>query len=133
MKIVILDAYTLNPSDLSWEKIKSLGETTIYDFTPPHLVIERSKNADILIVNKVIINEEILQALPKLKFIALTATGYNNIDIQATKKRNIPISNIRNYGTPAVAQHTFALLLALTNHVSAHHQNVIDGLSLILI
>ncbi|MGB1206915.1 MAG: D-2-hydroxyacid dehydrogenase [Chitinophagales bacterium] len=127
MKIVILDAYTLNPSDLSWEKIRSLGETTIYDYTPPHLTVERSKNADILIINKVVISEEILQQLPKLKFIALTATGFNNIDIRATQKRNIPVSNIRNYGTPAVAQHTFALLLALTNHVADHHQSVIDG------
>ena len=127
MKIVILDSYTLNPGDLSWQKIEALGETSIYEHTAADLVIERSKNADILIVNKVIINEHILQHLPKLKFIALTATGFNNIDIQATQKRNIPVSNIRNYGTSAVAQHTFALILALTNHVAAHHQSVREG------
>ena len=127
MKIVILDSYTLNPGDLSWQKIEALGETSIYEHTAADLVIERSKNADILIVNKVIINEHILQHLPKLKFIALTGTGFNNIDIQATQKRNIPVSNIRNYGTSAVAQHTFALILALTNHVDAHHQSVREG------
>lgn len=124
MKIVALDTYTVNPGDLSWDKIKQLGELTVYDYSEEHQIYERAKDADIILANKISITERGLSGLNNLKYIAVTATGYNNIDLEACKKRNISVSNVRGYGSYAVAQHTIALLLQITNKVSEHHQAV---------
>ena len=120
MKIVVLDGYTLNPNDLSWDTLAQLGDLTVYDRTPADKIIERAAKAEILIVNKVVITAQHIEQLPNLRYIGILATGYNNIDIVATKKRGIVVCNVRNYGTATVAQHVFSLLLTLTNHAESY-------------
>jgi glycerate dehydrogenase len=120
MKIVVLDGYTLNPNDLSWANLAQLGDLTVYDRTPADKIIERATNADILIVNKVVISAEHMKQLPKLHYIGVLATGYNNIDVVAAKSRGIAVCNVRNYGTATVAQQVFSLLLTLTNHAESY-------------
>ena len=127
MKIVILDAYTSNPGDLSWEKFEALGELTVYDYTPADKVIERCIDADIIIDNKVFITREIIEQLPKLKYIGLLSTGFNVIDIAAAKERGIPVCNVPTYSTSAVAQLTFALILETYNQVGLHSNAVHSG------
>lgn len=127
MKIVILDAYTLNPGDLSWEPLKAFGELTIYERTPKGLVVERCREAEIVLTNKAVLDRETLKQLPTLKFIAVTATGYNVVDVDAAKEQGVLVSNIVGYGAPSVAQHVFALLLELTNQVGIHHASVQAG------
>ena len=129
MKIVILDGYCENPGDLSWDPIAKFGEIEVYDRTTDtaEAVIERLKDADILVGNKNTITGEIMDACPKLKFIAVQATGYNVIDVQAAKERGIPVSNVPTYGTAAVAQHAMALLLEITNRVGHHDSEVHAG------
>ncbi len=127
INISILDGYTLNPGDLSWTSIKNLGETKIYDRTAPELTIERSFDADILVVNKHIVDEAVFKQLPNLKCICITATGFNNIDIKAASKRNIPVCNVSGYGSSAVAQHVFALILKFLNNVSEYNDSVKRG------
>lgn len=125
--LVILDGYTLNPGDLSWNKVKALGPTTVYEASAPAQIVARSREADILLVNKVVIDRSVLEALPQLRCICVTATGYNNIDLEAARERGIPVCNVVGYGTDSVAQHVFALLLRLTNQVEAHHRSVQRG------
>jgi len=127
VKITVLDGYTLNPGDLSWNALKQLGESKIFDRTEPNLTIERSIEADILVVNKYIIDQKILSQLPNLKCICVTATGFNNVDIEAASKRNIPVCNVTGYGSASVAQHVFALILELTNHVGDYNISVKSG------
>ena len=127
MNIVILDGYTLNPGDLSWEPLHELGEVTIYDRSSNDEIAERASKADMVIVNKVVLNDSILNQLPLLKYIGVTATGYNNIDINAAQKHGIIVTNVKAYGPASVAQHTFGLLLALTNHLELHSQSVHNG------
>ena len=129
MKIVILDGYCENPGDLSWDPIAKFGEIEVYDRTTDtaEAVIERLKDADILVGNKNNITAEIMDACPKLKFIAVQATGYNVIDVEAAKERGIPVSNVPTYGTAAVAQHAMALLLEITNRVGHHDSEVHAG------
>jgi glycerate dehydrogenase len=127
MKIIALDGRTLNPGDLSWEGLGAFGEYKIHDFTPREQVVERGKPADILLVNKVVLRKSELSQLPNLKCICVTATGYNNVDLQAARERNIPVCNAVGYSTDSVAQHVFALLLALTNRVYQHHISVQAG------
>lgn len=127
MKIVVLDGHTVNPNDLSWDSLKSLGEIEIYPRSNEEEVISRSKEAEAILINKVIITEDIISKLPKLRYIGLLATGYDNIDLQATKANNIVVTNIPAYGTPSVAQHTFALILELTNRVGLHHKSVLES------
>ena len=129
MKIVILDGYCENPGDLSWDPIAKYGEIEVYDRTPDNAeaVIARLKDADILVGNKNTITGEIMDACPNLKFIAVQATGYNVIDVQAAKERGIPVSNVPTYGTAAVAQHAMALLLEITNRVGHHDAQVHAG------
>jgi len=127
MKIVALDGRTLNPGDLSWEDLSAFGEYEIYDFTPEEQVVERGRPADILLVNKVVLGKNELAQLPNLKCICVTATGYNNVDLQAARERGIPVCNAVGYSTDSVAQHVFALLLALTNKVYQHHISVQAG------
>ena len=113
MKIVVLDGYTLNPGDNPWDPLAALGELTVYDRTNPEDVLERSRGAEILITNKTRLNADTLAALPDLRCIGVIATGYDVVDIAAAGKRGIPVMNVVNYGTEAVAQHAFALLLEL--------------------
>ncbi len=127
MKIVVLDGYTLNPGDLSWDELGALGEITVYDRTPVDKIVERIGDAEIVYTNKTPITKEILDLCPNIKFIGELATGYNNIDIIAAKDKNIPVSNIPSYGTNAVAQFTIALLLELCSHVGAHSDAVKNG------
>jgi len=127
MNIVILDGYTLNPGDLDWSPIETLGNTTFYERSSPGEITERAKDAEALLVNKVVLNEAILSQLPKLKYIGVCATGYNNIDIASANKHGITVTNVKAYGPASVAQHTFALLLALVNRIETHSQSVFNG------
>jgi len=127
MKIVVLDGYTLNPGDLSWDALKALGDTEIYDRTLPEQVVERSRGAEVLLVNKVVIDRAIMDQLPELKFICVLATGYNVIDVEAAKEKGILVSNIPTYGTQSVAQMVMAHLLNLTQHVGHHAETVRQG------
>lgn len=127
MKIVILDAYTTNPGDLSWEKFSEFGELTVYDYTPEDLIIERCKDAEIIIDNKVVLTKEILDKLPKLKYIGMLSTGFNVIDISAAKSNDITVCNVPTYSTAAVAQLTFALILEIYNQVGLHSEAVHNG------
>ena len=126
-QIVVLDGYTLNPGDLSWDKLKAIAPTKIYDRTKPDELIERAKNASIIVSNKVIINEKILEQLSQLKCICVSATGYNVIDVEAAKAKGIPVCNVVGYGSTSVAQHVFALILAFTNKVHTHSDSVHSG------
>ena len=123
-RIVVLDAHTLNPGDLSWSRLRSLGRVELYEQSEGKEIVDRSRDADILLVNKVVIDREAIEQLPKLQFICVTATGYNNVDEVAAAERNIPVSNAVGYSAESVAQHTFALLLELTNHVGLHNRSV---------
>ena len=132
MKIVILDGYTLNPGDLSWDELKKYGELTVYDRTTydpeeETKIIERAKDAEIIFINKTPLTAQTLKKLSKLKFICVLATGYNVVDIQAAKKLGIIVTNIPTYGTTAVAQMAFALLLEMCHHVWAHSEEVKKG------
>lgn len=127
MKIVVLDGYTLNPGDLSWAGLQQLGECVIYDRISAEQIIERAEKADCLLINKVVINAEVIASLPQLKYIGVLATGYNVVDVEAAKKRGIAVSNIPVYGTASVAQMVFAHLLNLTQHTAQHAQDVADG------
>jgi glycerate dehydrogenase len=127
MNIVVIDGYTLNSGDLDLTQLRQLGKLTIYDRSSKNQIAERLKNADIAVVNKIIFDQNLIDSLPKLKYIALTATGYNNLDIQYLHQKNILTSNVSNYGSHAVAQHTFALILELTNHVAHHQKDCIEG------
>lgn len=128
MKIVNLDGITTNPGDLNWDAIKKLGDYTVYDRTPAEKIVERAKGAEILIVNKTIIDKNILDALvPELKFIALQSTGYNVVDCDYAKRLGIPVSNIPSYSTDAVAQLVFSLILQITNKVTLHSDAVRNG------
>lgn len=127
MNIVVLDGYTLNPGDLSWDDLKALASCDIYDRTSPEQLHSRAKYADILITNKCPLRKEHFVELPKLKYIGVTATGYNIVDIEAAKERKIVVTNVPTYGTRSVAQMTFALLLELTQHVGHHSRRVAEG------
>lgn len=127
MKIVVLDGGLLNPGDLSWESLHALGEVTIYDTTPADKAAQRLHDADIAITNKVAFSEDLLAHCPRLKCIAVTATGYNIIDLEAARARHIVVTNVPTYGTATVAQFTTALLLALCNRVGEHDADVHAG------
>ncbi len=128
MKIVILDGQALNPGDLSWEKATRLGETVIYDQTVTEAeTIARIGDAQIVITNKTVITEAILDACPNIKLICISATGYNNVDGTAARKRNIPVCNVPGYGTTSVAQFTIALLLELCHRIGYHSDLVHEG------
>ncbi len=124
MRIVVLDGYTLNPGDLSWEPLQALGDADIHDRTAPDQILSRAADADIVLVNKVVLTADTIAALPKLKYIGVLATGYNCVDTAAAAERNIPVCNVPTYGTRSVAQMTFALLLELTQNVGHHDRTV---------
>ena len=127
MKIVVLDGYALNPGDLSWDTIKAFGEITVYDRTPKDLIVPRIGDAQIILLNKTPITEETLAACPSVKLICVLATGYNVVDCDAAAKRGILVCNVPAYGTDAVAQFTFALLLELCHRVGLHSDSVHKG------
>lgn len=127
MKIVVLDGYAANPGDLSWDEIAALGELTVYDRTAPEEVVARIGDAEIVITNKVLITESVLNACPSIRFICEIATGYNNIDVLAAKNRGILVSNIPSYSTASVAQLVFAFLLEIAQRIVAHSDAVHEG------
>ncbi len=127
MKIVVLDGYTENPGDLSWEGLEKLGELTVYDQTAPDQILERIGGAEAIYTNKTVLTKEILEKAPGLKFIGVLATGFNVVDIAAARKLNISVCNIPTYGTTAVAQFVFALLLEICHHVGHHNEAVQKG------
>ena len=127
MKIVNLDGYSTNPGDLSWDMLNKYGDVTVYERTKPEEIIERAKDADVLIINKSYISAEILEYLPKLKYVGLQSTGYNAIDCKAAKEKGIVVSNIPAYSTNEVAQLVFALILEITNNVALHSEAVHNG------
>lgn len=126
-KMVALDGYTLNPGDLSWDELHKLGDLTLFDRTDSHEIVERAREAEIILTNKVPISSDTLEQLPELKFITVMATGYNMVDIEASGRRGIPVSNVPVYGTDSVAQFTFALLLELCHQVGLHNLAVKAG------
>lgn len=117
MKIVVLDGYGMNPGDLSWEALKKLGDLTVYDRTAPSETIKRSADAEIILTNKTIIDRDVIEKLPTLKYIGVLATGYNVVDTEAARENGIIVTNIPSYSTASVAQMVFSLLLAITNNV----------------
>jgi glycerate dehydrogenase len=127
MNITITDGYTLNPGDLSWSSWEKLGKLTVHDFTKPSELLARLHDTDILIVNKTLISAATIAALPRLKYIGVLATGYNNVDLKAAKERQIPVCNVVGYGSKNVAQHAFSLILELKNQVGRHNLSVQAG------
>lgn len=126
MKIVILDGYTENPGDLSWEGFAALGELTVYERTAAADIVPRIGDAEIVYTNKTPITAETLAACPKLRYIGLLATGYNVVDVAAAKARGVAVTNIPTYGTAAVAQFAIAMLLEICHHV-AHHSDAVHA------
>ncbi len=127
MKIVVLDGYTLNPGDISWEGLEAFGEVTVYDRTKAEEVVARIGDAEAVYTNKTPITKETLDACGNVKFIGVLATGYNIVDIEAAKAKGIPVCNIPTYGTAAVSQFAIALLLELCHHVGEHSDAVKAG------
>lgn len=127
MNICVLDGFALNPGDLSWEPIENMGNLSIFDRTEPDDIVERAGDAEVLLVNKVKIEQRHFDALPRLRLVCLLATGYDNVDIEAAAARKIPVCNAVGYGTESVAQHTIAMMLAFTNRVEAHNRSVQRG------
>lgn len=127
MKIVVLDGYAGNPGDLSWDGLKQLGDLTVYDRTAPAEVIERAKDAEIVLTNKVCMGEAEISQLPKLKYIGVIATGYNIIDLKAATSHGIVVTNIPAYSTNSVAQMAFAHILAIYNRVEHYTEQAHQG------
>ncbi|MDD2441061.1 MAG: D-2-hydroxyacid dehydrogenase [Eubacteriales bacterium] len=127
MKIVVLDGYTLNPGDLSWDGLKDLGDVTIHDYTPADQIVARAQDAEILFTNKTPLTAATLAQLNKLTYIGVLATGYNVVDVKAAAARGVAVTNIPTYGTSSVAQMVFALLLELCHHVQLHSDAVRGG------
>lgn len=127
MKIVCLDGYTLNPGDNPWDGVEALGDFTVYDRTPTEEIVERALDAEVVLTNKTPLSRETLEKLPKLKFISLLATGYNVVDIAAAREMGITVSNVPTYGTDAVAQFVFAMLLNHCHKISDHSEAVKSG------
>ena len=119
-KIVVLDGYTLNPGDLSWDGFSQVGPIEVHDRTEKGKILERARGAEFVLTNKTPLTAETLQQLPDLRYIGVLATGYNIVDVKAAKERGITVSNIPTYGTASVAQHTFALILELIIHAGQH-------------
>ncbi len=122
MNIVILDAYTANPGDLSWGSLKELGEVTVYERTRREEIAGRAADADIVLTNKVVMDREMMALLPRLKYIGVLATGYNVVDIEAARERDIIVTNVPAYSTESVAQTVFAHLLTVTNRTEHYAQ-----------
>lgn len=122
--MVVVDGYTMNPGDLSWAPLQALGDCEIYDRTPVDQIVPRCQHAEIVIANKVVFDQATIKALPELKYIGITATGVDNVDLDAAQAAGITVTNVPGYSTESVVQHTWALLLELTNRVGLHHDLV---------
>jgi len=127
MKIVVLDGYTANPGDLSWEEYALLGDLKVYDRTSEDAVVERASGAEMVVTNKTVLSRRAIAALSSLRYIGVIATGHNVVDAQAARDHGVIVCNVPDYGTAAVAQAVFALLLELTNRVGHHSNTVIAG------
>lgn len=128
MDIVVLDGYTINPGDLSWNSLEELGDSlTVYDLTPAEELINRIGKKEVIMTSKCFITREIIEKCPDLKYIGSMATGYNNIDVKAAAEAGIVVTNVPAYSTDAVAQHTIALLLELANNAGLHNASVQSG------
>ena len=127
MKIVILDGYTANPGDLSWGSLKEMGEVTVYERTRREEIAGRAADADIVLTNKVVMDREMMALLPRLKYIGVLATGYNVVDIEAARERDIIVTNVPAYSTESVAQTVFAHLLTVTNRTEHYAQQNRQG------
>jgi glycerate dehydrogenase len=127
MKIVVLDGYTLNPGDNSWVQVEACGELTVYERTDASQNIARASDADIVVTNKVVLNQSVISRLPNLKFIAVTATGYNVVDVNFARQQGIPVSNVPIYGTDSVAQHVMASILSFIHRPAEHHAAIQNG------
>lgn len=130
MKIVVLDGYTENPGDLSWEPLKALGSLTVYDrtsLTDDGEIIRRIGGAEIVVTNKTPLRAAVLDACPSIRFIAVLATGYNVVDVAHAAEKGIPVSNVPAYGTAAVSQYAIALLLEICHHIGHHAATVAEG------
>lgn len=122
MKITVLDGFTLNPGDLSWEPLEKLGELTVFDRTSEELVVARGLDSEVLITNKTKITREHFMLLPKLKYIGVLATGFNVVDTEAASEAGVVVTNIPAYSTMSVAQHIFSLILTITNHTEYYSE-----------
>jgi glycerate dehydrogenase len=127
MNIVVLDGHTLNPGDLAWDELHTLGQLHVHARTQPADVVARALDAEVLLTNKVVLDRQAITALPKLRYIGVLATGFNVVDTVAARERSIPVTNVPGYSTRSVAQVVFALLLELTHHVGHHAQTVRAG------
>ena len=127
MQIVVLDGHTLNPGDLRWDELQSLGSCIIFERTSPEQILSRAAAAEIILTNKVVLSRETISALPKLRYIGVLATGINVVDTRAARERGICVTNIPDYSTRSVAQLTFALMLELAHHVGHHAETVRTG------
>ncbi len=127
MRIVVLDGYTLNPGDLSWDAFATLGELTVYDRTADGEILARAAGAEVLLTNKTPLSADTISQLPQLRYIGVLATGYNVVDTEAAAARGIPVTNVPEYGTASVVQMVFAHLLNLCNHVAEHGASVRAG------
>ena len=125
--IVVLDGFALNPGDLKWDALEALGTCAVYERTPPESREARARDADAVFTNKVVVDAVLMERLPRLRYIGVLATGYNVVDVAAARERGIVVTNIPAYSTPSVAQHTFALLLELTNRAALHADAVRAG------
>ena len=126
-KIVVLDGYVLNPGDLSWAPLETLGSVTVYDRTPAELIVQRIADADIVLTNKTPITRQTLLDCPSVRYVGALATGYNTIDTAAAKELGVAVTNVPAYSTKAVAQFTMALLLEVCHHVGEHSRGVMAG------
>lgn len=127
MKIVVLDGYVLNPGDISWAGFEEIGEVTVYDRSEPETVVERIGDAEVILTNKTVIDRAVIEKCHGLKYIGVNATGYNVVDVAAAGEAGIVVTNVPAYGTDAVAQFTFALMLELCNKVGLHSRSVAAG------
>lgn len=127
MKLVILDGHTLNPGDFSWKALEAFGSLTVYDRTSAEQIIARIGDGEIVFTNKTHLSRDVFQRCPAIRYVGVLATGYNVVDMAAAKEHGVVVTNVPAYSTAAVAQHVFALLLELTNHVGYHSQSVNAG------
>lgn len=127
VNIVVLDGHTLNPGDNPWDPIARLGDLTVFDRTPAETIVERASVAEIVLTNKTPLDASVIADLPRLAFIAILATGYNVVDVRAARAQGVPVANVPEYGTASVVQHTFALVLELSNRAGLHSAAVASG------
>ena len=127
MKIVILDGYTANPGDLSWKALEEMGELTVYERTKPEETIDRAKDAEVVLTNKVLLRRQEIEQLPKLRYIGVLATGYNVVDLEAAREHGITVTNVPAYSTMSVAQMVFSHLLTVTNHTEHYARQNREG------